>query len=254
MSRKDEAPFFIGYLDPPRALRPFLIAVAVFLVLGFAGAGLLLGAVQEEPEAAAFRFDWGPQTLEGVLRLDPYPTLFVTEGTERVAAGTTVMLAGVGKTGVQERTTFLNGRRVRASGIILKRGELDMMQVSGGEASLAALPGYGPAVPGEPLGRWRLAGEICDGKCLAGAMRPGQGPAHKACANLCLVGGIPPVFVASAPLAGEEFLLIGGPDGGPLPDALYDQVATLVELEAEVERRGDILVMRVDPATVRELP
>lgn len=94
-------------------------------------------------------------------------------------------------------------------------------------------------------------GEICDGKCYTGAMRPGEGLAHRACANVCLVGGVPPVFVSTDRIDGEEFLLMADADGGPVTDALLDHVATLVEVEGDVERRGDILVFRIDPDSIR---
>ena len=84
-------------------------------------------------------------------------------------------------------------------------------------------------------------------------MRPGTGLAHRACANLCLVGGVPPVFVSSAPVEGEEFLLIGGPDGGPLPEALLDVTALYISVEGRVERRGDLLVFLIDPASIEVL-
>ena len=128
-----------------------------------------------------------------------------------------------------------------------------MLQLRGGKQGLAAADGAAPEVMTEQLGRWKLAGEICDGKCLAGAMRPGRGLAHKACANLCLIGGVPPVFVSSQPVEGAEFLLITGPDGGELPRSAYDYVAQYVSLEGDIERRGDLLVLRLDPATLEVL-
>ncbi|MCX8473199.1 MAG: ferric reductase-like transmembrane domain-containing protein [Sediminibacterium sp.] len=40
----------------------------------------------------------------------------------------------------------------------------------------------------------RLSGEIIDPKCYFGVMNPGEGKPHKACATLCISGGIMPVF------------------------------------------------------------
>ena len=111
--------------------------------------------------------------------------------------------------------------------------------------------------PDAALGRWKLTGEICDGKCLAGAMRPGTGLAHKACANLCLTGDVPPVFVASQPLidgmAGSEFLLVAGPDGGTMAPVLLDHVGAFIAIEGEVTRRQDLLIFHADPSTVEVL-
>lgn len=254
MSGDSEKPFFIGFADTPKELRPFLLTVAALLVVAFAGLALAIGGAQDEPAEASFRFDWGPQTVKGLLENDPYPILHVTEGSEHVEAGTTIMLSGVGKNGIQSRSADFEGRLVQATGIMLKRGALDMMQVGGQADRLMLLEDKAEPVPSEPIGRWRLAGEICDGKCLAGAMRPGRGLSHKACANLCLVGGVPPVFVTSAPLEGSEFLLIGGADGGPMSEVLLEQVATYVEIEGEVERRGTLLVLKADHETLKVLP
>jgi len=106
----------------------------------------------------------------------------------------------------------------------------------------------------EDLGRWKLAGEICDGKCLAGAMRPGRGLAHKACANLCVAGGVPPVFVSSQPVEGSEFLMISGPERAEIPDAVYDFMAQFISVEGHISRHGDLLVFAMDPETIDVLP
>lgn len=249
MSKKN-TPFFVGYLKIPAELQKFLVVAAILFVGGFVGTGLVIGATQDDPGQAGFRFDFGRQTAIGVIELDPYPLLRVTEGSKHIPEGHTLMLTGGGKAGVMKRARPLNGQLAKVSGVILKRGELDMLQLRGGKNGLSAHEGTAPIVDSEPLGRWRLAGEICDGKCLAGAMQPGRGLAHKACANLCLIGGIPPVFVSSQPVMGEEFLLIAGPDGKVMPQAAYDYVGQFIEVEGELERRGDILVFKIDPETI----
>ena len=81
-------------------------------------------------------------------------------------------------------------------------------------------------------------------------MRPGRGLAHKACANLCLLGDVPPVFVSSQPIEGTDFMLITGPDGTELPAAAYDYVGQFISLEGDLERRGDMLVLRMDDTTM----
>lgn len=249
MSRKDD-PFFVGYLPAPDPLRRFLLGAGVVSVAAFVAGGALIGATQDDPGNAAFRFDYGRQTVTGVLELKPYPLLRVTAGSERIPAGHTLMLSAGGKRGLMGRAGQLDGKLVTASGVLLQRGDLDMLQVRGGKQGLGPADGEAPAQFRESLGRWRLAGEVCDGKCLAGAMRPGRGLAHKACANLCLIGGIPPVFVSTQPVDGSEFLLIGGPDGGELPTPVYDRVGQYISIEGGIERRGDLLVFNVDPGTL----
>jgi len=250
---QEERPFFIGFLRIPAGLRVFLAVIAMALVAGFGALGYTIGAMQDDPGEGAFRFDWGPQTVTGVVFTEPAPHVRVTKGNQRIPAGHTLMFTAVGKFSVLPRARQLEGKLAELSGVLLKRGELDMMQVRGGRNGLKPAEGEVPAFEVEQLGRWRLAGEMCDGKCLAGAMRPGRGIAHKACANLCLEGDIPPIFISTRPVEGQKYLLIGGPDGTPLPKALYDLTASFIEVEAEIERRGDLLVMKINPARVRRL-
>lgn len=250
MKPRDQAAFFVGWRDvAPPGLRVFLPMVAAGLLLAFAALGFAMSAAQDHPGDGAFRFDLGAQTLTGVLHSRPYPTLTITEGNADFPAGRVLLLSGQGKRGAAEARPH-DGALAHVSGLALTRGDLDMLQING----VTALDAPPPALaPDTPLGRWRLVGEICDGKCYAGAMRPGTGLSHKACANLCLVGDIPPVFVSTGPIEGQNFMLIGGPDGGPVTDALLDYTAVMVEVEAEVVRRGDLLILHIDPASLRIL-
>lgn len=252
MSNKN-TPFFVGYLSAPGGLRRFLLTVSVLFVATFAALGLALGVAQDDPGPGAFRFDYGRQTVTGVIELTPYPLVRVTVGNDRIKPGTTLMLSGQGKSSVDQRAIPLEGKLAQVSGVVLRRGDLNMLQLRGGKNGISTAEGNAPQQTNEPLGRWKLAGEICDGKCLAGAMRPGRGLAHKACANLCLIGGVPPVFVSTQPVDGSEFLLITGSDGGALPKSAYDNIGQFISIEGDVERRGDLLVLRMDPDTLEVL-
>jgi hypothetical protein len=244
--------FFVAYFPMPPRLRVFLLAVGAVLILAFAGLAYVAGASQDDPGNGSFRFDFGQQTLTGIIEMSPYPLLRVTTGSEQVAAGHTLMLSGGGKIGVAEAARRYDGQLVTLSGIILKRGDLDMLQVRGNSGGIKPADGAGFEAPSAPesLGRWLLSGEICDGKCLAGAMRPGKGLAHKACANLCVIGGVPPVFVSTQAVEGYEYLLMAGPEGGTLPQSVLDNMAAFVRIEGEIVRHGDLLVFTVDPTTI----
>jgi hypothetical protein len=249
MSKK-EAPFFVGYLPAPTNLRQFLLLTCVLVMAIFALTGLLIGSTQDAPQDSGFRFDYGRQTVTGVIELTPYPLLRVTEGNELIKPGKTLLLTSAGKSGVDMRAMGLDGQLAQVSGVVLQRGSIDMLQLRGGRNGLSMVDGAPPEMETVPLGRWKVAGEICDGKCLNGAMRPGRGLAHKACANLCLIGDVPPVFVTTQPVDGAEFMLITGPDGTRLPKAAYDRVGQFISMEGDVERRGDILVIRMDADTM----
>jgi hypothetical protein len=254
MTQKDDDGFFVGYINAaPGSLSWFLPVVAIGLVVLFAAVGYLTAAGQKSAGSGAFLWGAGQQKLTGVLQANPYPVLHARPS-ERFPNGRTLMLNGQGKRGVASEAAKLDGQVVEVSGILLKRGELDALQVGKMEAVKAPDGGPQTAPVTKDLGRWRIAGEICDGKCVAGAMRPGTGLAHKACANFCLLGGVPPVFVATDKVAGQDFMLLGNQDGGPLRDDQYfDFVAQPVEIEGHVEQRGDLLIFKINPATTKPL-
>ena len=163
------------------------------------------------------------------------------------------MLTRSGKQGLRENEKTKHiGKLVSVTGFLLQRGDLDMLQVRQikpiKDDSLSL-----HTVEVEKLGRWKMTGEICDGKCLAGAMRPGRGLAHKACANLCLTGGIPPVFVSSEKIHGEEYFLIVGPNKSELPENSSSYMGEFISLEGNLERRGNLVVLQMDPKTVTKL-
>lgn len=249
MSDEDK-PFFVGYLDIPTGLRRFLILACLAVIGTFVATGLLIGSTQDAPPASGFRFDYGRQTVTGVIELTPYPVLRVTQGNDLIKPGKTLMLSGQGKSGVDAQAMGREGQLVEVTGIILQRGTIDMMQLAGGRRGMKMVEGDAPPMETEPLGRWKVAGEICDGKCLNGAMRPGRGLAHKACAALCLVGDVPPVFVSTQPIEGTDFMLITGPDGTGLPKAAYDYIGQFITAEGDLSRRGDLLVLEIDTDTL----
>lgn len=248
--------FYVGWRRAPRSLLVFLAIVAGAVVGASAVLAVALVTAQGDWGDAAFQWEQGYQTRTGILRVDPYPVLYLPPSAEH-PAGRAIPLSGEGKLGVRERAAALDGRPVDVGGVMIGAGEREMLQV-GGEVDLrpaanpAALGGFtGP--PAEPVGRRTLRGEIVDSKCYLGAMRPGQGKTHKLCANLCLIGGIPPMFVVYRADGPPELLLLADAAGGPVTDALLDDTARYVELAGVVERHADLLVFRVDPATLRPL-
>ena len=233
--------FFIGWSW--RSARPllwFLVVLIIVLAAGFAGLGLALGSNVDDPGGGDFA---GDRTVTGVLLAKPYPIL-VADPDPTHPAGHAMLLAGGGKIGVQEDAAKLDGQRVRIDGSAMKRGTIDMQLVW----RLQAIEGAAVPPAAQSLGTWRLTGEVCDGKCYAGVMRPGAGLAHKACANVCLLGGVPPVLVTTAPVAGSQFLLLADPEGGELPDAFRDHVAILQRMDGTVTRIADLLIFHTDIA------
>jgi len=232
-------PFFVGW--NLRSLRPsawFLATVCGLAVLLFATIALALGSVVNDPGGGDFA---GDKDLTGVVVAAPYPLLVLAPDADH-PNGHAVLLSGGGKVGVQDQANALNGKRARATGVGFKRGSIDMMV----GVDLRPAEGPAPEPTAVPLGVWRLTGEICDGKCESGIMRPGNGLAHKACANVCVSGGVPPVFVTTAPVEGAGFLLMGDAQGHALPDAFRDHTGIPQRMDGSVIRIADVLIFRTD--------
>ncbi|WP_105438695.1 hypothetical protein [Neorhizobium sp. T25_13] len=243
-----EGGFFVGYFKKvPADVRGLMIGFIVFFIAAMATTSALLSLNTESPGAGNYADELSGEHLIGTMEVRPYPILRIpADGTKPARA---IMLAGAGKFGVDDRALPLAGKAAQAGGIFVKRGDLVMLLI-GGEDDLKAAKPQMPALPVtsavENLGRWRLTGEICDGKCSAGAMKPGMGLAHKACANLCISGGVPPVFVSTAPVDSHIFFLLASKDGGPMPAALLDKAGLPVVLEGNIERRDNLLIFKVD--------
>ncbi len=240
--------FFTGYGEVPPALSRFLVKVIVGLLASSFVLALMLGlGVQDRGDG---RYS-GEIRATGVLFNLPYPVLRLLP-TAADPQGHTMLVAGGGKIGAGDIADKAKGRVVELRGFGLKRGTLDMIVVdeeSQVQPAAAPLPLFGAPVL---IGRYLIAGEICDGKCYPGGMRPGTGLAHKACANLCIIGRQPAIFAAQSPIEGQSFLLLANKDGALPPPVLYDHTALPVEIEGEVMRAGDLLIFHADWSTLRK--
>ena len=86
--------------------------------------------------------------------------------------------------------------------------------------------------------RWprdaRLAGELVDTKCYAGAMNPGEGKVHKDCGALCVLGGIPPLFVMRGAGRDPAWYIVADPQGGPLGKDSASFIGDSLELSGRI--------------------
>lgn len=247
--------FFVGYLSTPRPLAWFLAVVTVIMAGLGIGAGLAFALGQQDHGKGRFAFDQGYQSLSGVIQAKPYPVLRLPAAGDKPAR--TITLSGQGKRGQIHQAAALDGQKVDIGGVFIIRDGVEMLQV-GGRVKLAptktpeVLAGFEPAAD-ISLGRHTLRGEIIDSKCYLGAMRPGRGKVHMACAGLCVMGGIPPMFVVYRAEGPADVLLLAGPDGGAIPESMLDQISLYVSLEGEVVRRDDQMIFMVDPNSMKVL-
>lgn len=229
-------PIYVLYRPLPATLLALVLAVAGSL------AGLAMGvaaaAAWGQPDPGPGVWDTAnAATLTGHVAAHPYPMLLPHDG----SAG--VLLVGVGKVGPPEAVLALVGHGARVTGYPLERGGLKMLEVQETTADHWPSPAPGPAVG---LGVHAIATEILDSKCYLGAMKPGHGPGHKACAILCITGGIPPMIAWTDAAGRTHHALVTGPDGGPMPEAWRPRVADRVVVRGRLTSRDGWLWMAAD--------
>ena len=181
--------FYIGYnlrMAPDLARRirvaaATLLATAVLLPL-------VLLAAQSRFAPAVFEFG-RTRVVEGRLAEFPYPAL---DADGPIQAS--YWLVAPGKHGAAALVRGLDGRRVRVRGTLIERDGEKMLQIVPDEIeALSPPPETGPSVP-VAIGPRRVVGELVDGKCHLGVMKPGEGPLHRDCAVRCLLGAVPPMI------------------------------------------------------------
>lgn len=250
-SPSEADPFFIGWNPMPPSYRRFLGPIIGLLIVAGLSVAFLLPLLLRSPEPAAWETD--ESAFEGIVSAAPYALLRTRtkEGTIR-----TLLLVEEGKRGAAERVRPFDGQWVRVRGTLLHRDGYGMVELAVGEHGLEPLSSLIQDTdlslkPTPPREHVTLHGEIVDAKCYLGAMKPGVGKTHKACAALCLAGGIPPLFVARDPTGQERVALLTSPEGGPLDAEAKSLVGEPVTLTGKWAQQGDLAILAVSGKDVR---
>lgn len=248
MKRDD---FFIGWsAETPQADRRFLLGAGLALIAGGGALGARL-ALDRPPVGDGVWDQGATHTLRGVISREPYPVLRTRAAD---GAARTVFLVSSGKTAPRINPRLL-GAGVEATGTLLTRGEHAMMAV----ADIAPAPAdFDPApyaaLPVVDRGPVMLLGEILDAKCWFGAMRPGYGKTHKACAALCARGGLPLAFCQIGICGdGAEAPLLLDERGHAFGREILPLVADPVSVRGRLVAVGDVLQIRVPLNAIRRL-
>jgi len=242
--------FYVGYRQLPvgygRALRVIVGCVVGVVV----GSGVAIGVSQRDPGAAVWDTSM-ERTWEGVAVVEPFPAVLVVGEDGGVQPHLVVQ---IGKVGAREILEPFAGEVVTVTGFQLERAGRRIVELTSAESVAQVEGGSGfvlPVVYGVDEAV-ELEGEIVDGKCYLGAMKPGDGKAHKACALLCLDGGLPPMFADTRdPATADIRLLVFGDQGAVLPDVYRDLVAERVVVRGIEGMWGDVRVVRVEDVTLR---
>lgn len=251
--------FFIGWLPTPPGYARRCLIVAIGVVVLAAAVAAVVAAQQHHPGPGRWDTDAVVQ-VDGYLFTRPYPMLRVPASGGQ--ASRTILLVEKGKFGARSRAESLgahvDGLPVRASGTMLRRDGRMMLELGAGAAGLRPLKTEESHALAPVLTRklaaaeaFHLRGEVIDPKCYFGAMRPGGGKTHKACAMLCISGGIPPMLVVRDREGAEDFYLLAKENGGPANELVLPFVGDMVEVMGQLEVVDDLRILRLDAATLR---
>ncbi len=188
--------FFVGYSAGFGRDSPYTRVMRRFVeILAFCAVILGVAIPSFQGDSGDGRYESEKTTMTGIVRTWPAPLLEI----ERDGKTTWALLVNELKRGASARAEPLRDRRVIATGYRIARDGVEMLELLGGDEGLRAAEGS-PVEPVSPArlveGEVELRGEVMDPKCYLGAMRPGRGKTHLACAARCIEGGIPPLFVA----------------------------------------------------------
>ena len=225
-----------------------VLALALLVPLVLAMAQRMIGASV---------FEWGNHKMfSGILQTTPYPHLLVPRPGNAADQHrfSTYYLVAPWKFGLERNAIApFDGKSVVLQGTLIYRGNQTMIEVQPGTIQVtnsATMPALPQTIQ---LGNQTLTGEIVDSKCFLGVMNPGQLTPHRACAIRCISGGVPPVLLVRQKDGPAVYLLLVSAEGKPVNKQVLDLVAEPVEITGNVERQGELLILRADPATYRKL-
>ena len=249
-------PFFVGYLPMPAALKKFYWPLVVLLIVACGLAGYWLAARQSPTGPAVWNND-APVAVGGVLTLTPYPTLHRLDP-DRPGRVESVLLVYQGKHSAGRFSAAFDRQAVVVEGYEIRRGGWQMLEIvaenpirEATSAEPVNVDEITPLLALQPLGEISLSGEIADSKCFLGVMRPGAGKIHKACAEVCLLGGIPPLLVA-ADAGGQKYgYLVARADGSSAAETLAQYAADPVRISGQLQQQGDLLYIAMDDDGIR---
>ncbi|NRA29840.1 MAG: hypothetical protein HRU11_06205 [Parvularculaceae bacterium] len=248
----DKGDFFIGWAaKAPSADRRFFLASGVGLLA--ATGGMAYGLASHQQPVGPGTWDMADvREWRGTIISSPYPMLRTRDENGNV---TTALLACMGKCAVKLRIDAMGERTVIVRGSPIRRGQHLMIatQDDGSWIELAGDTQAGdeelvwPTV--ERLGAVDLSGVILDTKCWFGAMRPGEGKVHKACASLCIRGGLPPGFYVKSLRDQRQLMILTDANGGPVSMDILPFVADPVQVVGEAVRQGTLVFVRMASPT-----
>lgn len=261
MKPKDEE-FYVGYFEKApeshrKLIRNWVIGIAIFLPI------VAMAIVTSQRGFSVGKYEFGNLTqIEGIISMYPVPMIKILTGTDTEGKSLyqSILLVNFAKFGAEEilmeytknADIELQNALVTLEGTLDYRDGKGIMELTKKEKSFISIrPAFqsdfhssiGSSV--SSLERVTLQGEITDPKCYFGAMKPGEGKPHKACAALCIAGGIPPVFITTDQNGKNDYYLLVRQDGKPINQDVLDLIGEPVSIQGVTTAFDDWTVLQV---------
>ena len=233
--------FYVGYLPMPDGHRKFITTLLFTLFLWFAGMAFIIVTTMREPGFA--RWETGAiKHWTGTLVAKPYP-LLIPDDTNSPA----IFVVSMGKHGAQDRLKDSFGKHVTLAGYELNRDGRLLIELDDAQSAIE-IDSSATSAEQEPqlIESIKLTGEIVDGKCYLGAMKPGDGIGHKACATLCIRGGLPPMFAAQTEKGSTIYYLLQIDGSTEYSEESLGLVGQRVQISAEYSTLYGLPMLDVD--------
>ncbi len=235
----------------PVALKKFYVPVVIVMGLFSVFAGYTLAGLQKSSGPGEWHTS-ETETISGLLRVDPYPVLHRIDLQDETKIES-ILLVNQGKLSAEAFSKPFHNQYVSVTGFPIRRGGWTMLELNSPDNVVAnsdsissdLIDQLKARVDPEALGPVSLAGEIIDSKCFLGVMKPGEGSVHKACAEVCLIGGIPSMLLVRGDDDLKYGYLLTQPDGSNAAKVLSSKAADKVEVSGELMQQGDLLYIKM---------
>jgi hypothetical protein len=153
------------------------------------------------------------------------------------------LLVSTMKAGVQRGVVGMDGQGAIVSGFSIEREGRRMIEMVRIERAGDGAVRGGMNFGGELI---ELTGEVLDSKCYLGAMKPGDGKGHRACATLCIEGGIPAMLFVDGADGSRETYLLTDANGESARDVVLGYVGESVLIKGKLGMIADLDVVAIE--------
>ncbi len=235
----------------PAALKKFYVPLTILMI----GLSALIGYSMANKQITTGPAQWltdNPQTMQGLIKMEPYPVLhrFNPEQPHRIES---VLLVAQGKRSADAFSADLDGKMVNVTGFPIYRGGWSMLELRSKEDVQVVKANLEIAMVWDnlrkqtdatSLGEVSFSGEIADSKCFLGVMKPGEGVVHRACAEVCLIGGLPAMLLVKGEDQQRYGYMLTTEDGGSASNLVSNKTGDVMQVSGELIQKGNLLYIK----------